>query len=122
MRFFRHRPRLGLLALFALAMQAQLSFGHTHAHSMDARAANYDHCTPASKPTCPAPGSHDHDSTCAICWTMGLVGSLVLQQSPSVSFLELPDTVPVPLRVAFGQPTIRTIHFRARAPPLALSA
>jgi len=122
MRFFRHRPKLGLLALFALAVQAQLSFGHTHAHSVDAHTASYGHCTPASKPTCPGPASHDRESTCPICWTMGLVGTLVLQEPPSISFLALPVAVPVPLRVAVGQPTIRITHFRARAPPLALSA
>jgi hypothetical protein len=127
MRFFRRRPSLGLVALLALATQGYLSFGHTHVHAhraSDAVAtpvvASGD-CSPAARPSCPQPASNDDDAACAICWTMGLVASLVLPESPRVSFQPPPNLAPGPVRVALRPADNKTVQFHARAPPLALS-
>jgi hypothetical protein len=128
MRFFRRRPNLALLALLALATQAALSFGHTHAHArsgfggLETRAITFGHCGSMAKQACPRPGSEDRDAACAICWTMGLAGSLVLHAPPSISLPAYRNETPAPLYAAVRLAADDTIHFRARAPPRALSA
>ncbi len=127
MRFFRRHPRLGLVALLALATQAYMSFGHTHMHAhrgSDAVATPVvaiGNCSSAARPPCPQPASNDNDAACVICWTMGLVASLVLPEPPSVSFQPLPNLAPGPVRVVLRPADNTTVQFNARAPPLALS-
>jgi hypothetical protein len=127
MRFFRRRPNLALLGLLALATQAALSFGHTHAHAqpgfggLETRAITLGHCGAAARQACPRPGSEDRNAACAICWTMGLAGSLVLHAPPSISLPTHLNEGPAPLHAAVRLAGNDTIQFRARAPPRPLS-
>jgi hypothetical protein len=128
MRFFRRRPRLALVALLALATQAYMSFGHTHEHAhrvsdvVAMRALGPVGCSSAAASVCGQPAPNDSDANCAICWTMALAATLVLAESPSVSFQPPPSSSPGPLRLVAGPPSNKTVQFQARAPPLALSA
>jgi hypothetical protein len=122
MHWFRSRLRLGsCIALFALALQLVLAFGHVHA---DGIAAHSSARIEASGGTPPAPASNDTsglaDDYCAICTLIHLAGALV----PA----ELPPSLPLPVVFARWRPdaaatfalSISTpASFAARAPPVA---
>ena len=103
-----------MLALFALALQLGLSFGHTH-HDI-AVAGISTLAQSASTPDT----DHDQDAhrdLCAICATMAMASTVVAAAPPS---LTVPQTVTA-LQTAFLPETIATDSrrgaFRSRAPP-----
>lgn len=110
--------RLSLLALFALALQLGLSFGHTHAGVALAGVSAL-----AGQPQASTPDTdHDQDvhrDLCAICATMAMAKTLVAAVPPS---LTMPLAVTA-LQAAFHYETIaddaRRGAFRSRAPPQA---
>ncbi len=118
MRWIRLNQRIGAwAALFALAVQITLSFGHVHAPkiALPSHAAQWQTAgggTPAN-PKHPA----DADDFCAICATIAMVASAAL-----------PETAPLPPPVAtpyaWAQNFIATLSwrqthspFQARGPP-----
>lgn len=119
MRWIRSHRRLGArLALFALAVQIVVSFGHVHLDKLASSApvislltANHDQ-TPAS------PGHHSGaGDVCAICAVIGLVASSVL---PEAAQLSPPAAAPAdwPHEFAAAPPLSDPHHsFQARAPP-----
>jgi hypothetical protein len=118
MRFFRREQRFAWLALFALAAQLVLSFGHIHVHAQQAaHAAAPGSCIAGAHAQCP---SHDDDETrCSTCWTIAIAGSLVI---PAPAALVIPaaaaETVePQPSTGTHADS--QTVHFLARAPPRA---
>jgi hypothetical protein len=112
------------LALFALALQLVLSFGHVHVDK--SRLASASAATAATaiakgdlarKPG--TPGQHNPaDDFCAICASIALAGSLVVPATPA---LDLPPTIErvwvrqADARQALGPPRL---SFQARAPPV----
>ena len=119
------REIFGRLALFALATQLVLSFGHVHLHEPHAPATaapvscDANAPTPANTP-CPA---HDDDDEqhCSICWTIAIAGSIVVAAPP---VLEVPRVTLVPPRppITVGQLSdVSTVKFQARAPPPSIS-
>src|SRR3954454_200846 len=84
-----NRSRCGLLALFALALQLYLSFGHIHAEDLGlappaevtAQAGADTHGSG------PPPTDHDEHDVCAICAALSLTASSVL---PAVAPLPVP--------------------------------
>jgi hypothetical protein len=136
MRWFRsHRLKVASLALFALACQFVLAFGHVH---LDRSIGNSNSWTiaaaagkavvaPAGKVTSadlPAsPGKRNPsglgDDYCAICASISLAGALVVPHAPTllagISFFE-------ELHWSFEAVQARSIgrfHFNARGPPTA---
>ena len=122
MRWFRTNRRFaGTLALFALALQITLSFGHIHLRDF-AGVPGVAVAQAQATATDPAndhnPG-HSADDYCLICATASLAGTLVLpsQVAPRVP-VSSADT-------SYGHfcaaPCSRIDHalFSARAPPLA---
>ena len=124
MRWFRSNIRFGSrLALFALALQIVLSFGHVHlsdltpgaATTVLAAGAGTDGPTkaPEHKPGTPV------DPGCPICALIQLASTSTPSTAPvlpaptMVGFVRL-DT-PEPVALASSPPAL----FRARAPPLA---
>jgi hypothetical protein len=114
-----NRARCGLLALFALALQLYLSFGHIHAEDLglappagviaQAGAAGHDGGS--------GPADHDDHDVCAICVTLGLTASSVVP-------VAAPLAVPVASEFAWPQDFISprlearfAASFHARAPP-----
>jgi hypothetical protein len=109
--------KLSLLALFALALQLGLSFGHIH-HDV----AEPGIAVSASLPLASTPDAdHDHQGPhrdlCAICATVAMAHSLIAATPPS---LTLPLTL-AELHTAYHPEAIasdsRRSAFRSRAPP-----
>ena len=123
MRWFRTRSRLGsCLALFALALQLALSFGHVH---LDGDAPDSGHpsvLSDAQPATALDPTNHDSpaadDDHCPICALIHLARTLVQAEAPS---LPLPgDFEQLRFEAAsdFGLAAPNDAPFQARAPPI----
>ena len=127
MRWFRANRRCGgWLALFALAIQIGLSFGHVHADDDAHRAvvpfvvALFAGNSPGAGPV-PTPADHEPHGlagdACAICAVIALAGSLLLPEPPA---LALPVGVlgaVSPDRTAALVPGDHPLWPRARSPP-----
>jgi hypothetical protein len=136
MRWFRsHRLKVASLALFALACQFVLSFGHVHldrstgntSHWAIAAAAGKAVAAPVGKVTSadlPAsPGKKNPsglgDDFCAICANISLAAALVVPNAPTLLAGILPFEQ---LHWSFGVERARSndrFHFNARGPPTA---
>jgi hypothetical protein len=123
MQFFRRRPKLGWVALLALAMQLGASFGHIHAGPVRASRAGHDATALACRtffrpaPDQPCPPSHSDDKGCPICWTMILAGSLVVHDAPTLVLPAFSAESPQPAPARTLAPSVATAAFQARAPP-----
>jgi hypothetical protein len=125
MNWFRSGGRSAAgLALFALALQMVLSFGHLHRDHLGLPPLPASDQTQVSPATAQAthPGNPDQqpasDDYCAICASMALVATAVPSLPPAL-------TVPETVRPLWPGPTsVETItldialSFHARAPPL----
>jgi hypothetical protein len=122
MRWYRsNRKFAGSLALFALALQIMLAFGHIHPRDF----AGLPGIATAKAQTAPSNSGggngtgHSTDDYCLVCATTNLVGTLLL---PDLVVLEVPVCT-----IDASYPHVYTAicrnfnHalFRARAPPLA---
>ena len=126
MDWFRSRARSGAcLALFALAVQLAVSFGHVH---LDGAAFGRSPAlergeATAVATTAPDPGSSEipalADDCCVVCALIHLAGTLVTAAAPPL---------PLPIRcgrlrlaapVAFDLTGAPLALFEARAPPIA---
>ena len=121
MRWIRMNRQLGgRLALFALALQLILSFGHIHAGDLGlagpAKANTSYAQTPASHDGTPQDQGDAHD-LCAICVTLSLSATALL---PVVAWLSLPVTYewewPADIQSAQVIFDLKS-YYRARAPP-----
>jgi hypothetical protein len=129
MRFLRRRSSPVLVVLLAFAMQATLILAQTHTHSHTYSAAGARAwaqgvvslacraiTAQCSSPTVP----HDHGGdSCPMCCQLAAAGTAVLPALPFVSLAAPPLEVLRPLRVAPLLAETATVHFQARAPPLA---
>lgn len=128
MWFFRLRPNFGHVALFALALQAGMVFGHTHAYKHPSAdnhlslAAAYGACLSAERPHCPPADHDDNGKACAICWSTYLAKSAVLYPPPSLRLPSDAIEAHLPVRSAVSSRRNDTVHFQARAPPVAVLA
>ncbi len=128
MRWFRsHRLKVASLALFALACQLVLAFGHVHIDRLAGSSSNWVIAAAAGKVAIadlPAsPGKKNPsglgDDYCAVCASISLAGALVVPDAPrltaGISFFE-------ELHWSFEAAQARSIghfHFNARGPPTA---
>jgi hypothetical protein len=128
MRWFRTNLRLGgRLALFALAVQLVLSFGHIHLEDIygNARAfaaSSASAAMPAADNSQPPPASKHSNHTddyCAICATVHLLGSSFAAQAPQLPLPFISASIVHFDRVAFVFATTRRAPFQSRAPPQA---
>lgn len=108
--------RLSLLALFALAMQIGLSFGHTHVAAWSADRTQIATNSSADG----TPDHHDADAICSICVTTAMAANGLHAVAP---------VLPLPVRFAAidfasslstDAPRLRTAAFHSRGPPLLL--
>jgi len=126
MRWFRSHARLGShVALFALALQLVLSFGHIHrkdvlgasAKSPAIAAFALDHADGA--PPLPDGSRHPHeDGYCAIYAINGLIGCAQHVAPPT---LQLPEALGKTLPPVTGEARLSGRHHiqsQARAPPI----
>lgn len=122
MRWFRTNRRFsGALALFALALQIALAFGHIHLRDFAgipgvAVAQAQDISDRSSGPN---DADHSADQYCLVCATVSLAGTLVL---PDLVAFRLPEISAATQHWYVQSASLRRIahaHFSARAPPLA---
>jgi hypothetical protein len=120
MKWLRSNARqLSLLALFALALQFGLSFGHHHRATALAATAQ-------AAPTLAAHAStpdtdHDQDTPgdlCAICATIAMADTLVDAAPPLLALPQAFVIVPVAPSRETAAPVSRRHIFQSRAPPL----
>ncbi|MGL5165022.1 MAG: DUF2946 family protein [Afipia sp.] len=106
--------RLSLLALFALALQFGLSFGHFH-NDLAVAAASASQSQASTPDT--DHDQHAHRDLCAICSTVAMTSNAVTTATPS---LPLPLTFAAYRAVLDPEsvaPDSRRGAFRSRAPP-----
>jgi Protein of unknown function (DUF2946) len=131
--FRKHLKHVSRLALFALAIQFALAFGHFHgaaAHGAEIGLTGVDYADVASHAAVeaahettqqPQPPHHDTDqhAACAICAVISLANNFVFATSP---LLDLPGAVEalyLTAHPAFAHLGTRHPAFRSRAPPVA---
>jgi DUF2946 family protein len=127
MNWFRSRSRLGAyLALFALAFQLAVSFGHVHlkriaplAAPASALAAASPSADDLTAPSNPAGREHPADDHCPICTLIHLAGALVPAETPSLPLPTIFSGLRLELAAEFDLTPSHAALFRARAPPIA---
>jgi hypothetical protein len=121
-RWLRYDRRVGSwLALFALALQLVVSFGHIHVdairtHPTVAASGSSAH---AAKQLPPQQPGEDGDDYCAICASIYLAANSFVPVAPQ---LPVPSVSRAIERFDYGAPaffTLRRLAFQSRAPPLA---
>jgi hypothetical protein len=127
MDWFRSRSKWSsYLALFALALQLVLTFGHVHLDRAAPISADRSTVVTADGANA-APGTpsdptdrHDRaDDHCSICTLIHLAGALVLAEPPSLPLPDISVRVPSEPPLAFDFPSPPRALFAARAPPTA---
>ena len=127
MRWFRSRKRAGsYLALFALAFQLAVSFGHVHlervappsvgASALAGAQPATDHLNAPSNPAGREGLADDH---CPICTLIHLAGALVPAEMPSLPLPIVVGRLRLELAAEFDLAASHAALFRARAPPIA---
>ena len=127
MSWFRSRSRLGAyLALFALAFQLAVSFGHVHLEriapvsaGVSALAAAQPSANDRNAPSKPAGHEHPADDHCPICTLIHLAGALVPAEMPSLPLPTVVGRLRLELAAEFDLTASHAALFRARAPPIA---
>ena len=129
MRWFRSRSRLGAyLALFALAFQLAISFGHVHLERMSPPSAGMGASALAgaqpsaddrNAPSKPAGREHPADDHCPICTLIHLAGALVPAEAPSLPLPTVVGRLRLEVAAEFDLTPSHAALFRARAPPIA---
>src|SRR5262249_29709939 len=127
MNWFRSRARLGAyLALFALAFQFAVSFGHVHLEHFTPPSAAMAASTLAgaqrsgddrNAPSNPAGREHPADDHCPICTLIHLAGALVPAEMPSLPLPTVFGRLRLELAAEFDLTASHAALFRARAPP-----
>ena len=127
MRWFRSRARAGAyLALFALAFQLAVSFGHVHleriappstgASALAAAQPSADDLNAASNPA----GREDvADDCCPICTLIHLASALVPAEMPLLPMPTVFGRLRLEVAAEFDLTASHAALFRARAPPIA---
>jgi len=130
MKWFRRKIRTGSrLALFALALQFGLSFGHFHFHAAQAApsfpalagvAQALDTGADAASER-QEPASHDDQRSnepCAVCAVVSMANQIAFA-APAA--LPLPDAIDLPVprtETDLARPGAAWVSFRSRAPPV----
>jgi hypothetical protein len=127
MAWFRWRSRLGAyLALFALAFQFAVSFGHVHLDHIAPTSALANTLVSEQPPINDAnapssPAGHDDlgDRLCPICTLIHLASAIVPAETPSLPLPSIFGGLRLEAAVAFDLMASQRALFQARAPPIA---
>ena len=124
MRWFRSRSRVGsYLALFALAFQLAVAFGHVHLDEIAPRSAGAAAFASIQSgvhaPSSPTGREDVADDCCPICTLIHLAGALVPAETPALPLPSMFGHVRLAAAVAFDLAAPQTALFQARAPPIA---
>jgi hypothetical protein len=125
MRWFRSRSKAGsYLALFALAFQLAVSFGHVHLERIappSVGASALAHAQPSTDDlNAPSnPAGDLADDCCPICTLIHLAGALVPAEMPSLPLPTVVGRLRLEVAAEFDLTASHAALFRARAPPIA---
>ena len=127
MSWFRSRLRSGAyLALFALAFQLAVSFGHVHLERIapvstgtSALASAQPAADDLNAPSSPAGRKDLADDCCPICTLIHLAGALVPAETPSLPLPTVFGRLRLEAAAEFDLTASHAALFRARAPPIA---
>jgi hypothetical protein len=127
MRWFRSRKRAGsYLALFALAFQLAVSFGHVHLERIappsvgaSALAGAQIPAADFNAPSNPTGREDLADDCCPICTLIHLAGTLVPAEMPLLALPTVVGRLRLELAAEFDLTASHAALFRARAPPIA---
>jgi hypothetical protein len=118
MKWFRSHIKQGArLALFALAIQFALSFGHFHGVAAEAAAAIQSGATQQQSPV-------DHDSdrqpndTCAICAVMAMANATLFATPPVLLLPQAVEFLYLATDAEFIHLNAVRVAFQPRAPPI----
>lgn len=106
---------MSLLALFALALQLGLSFGHVHTGEFalsSAQASLTNNPSPASSP--------DQDAgndVCAVCATIAMANTVVDSAPPALPLPLITHGAPIVIAAALDSERLQRLFFQSRAPP-----
>ncbi|SHN67006.1 hypothetical protein [Bradyrhizobium erythrophlei] len=117
MKWFRSNVKYGArAALFALAVQLGLSFGHFH--PIAAQAAPLIQSTQQLPP--PSQDSDRHpDDVCAICTVVALASTAMPSPPPALPIPQAFELAHPPIAATFVHPRSARTAFQSRAPPVA---
>jgi hypothetical protein len=126
MNWFRSHSRLGsYLALFALAFQLAVSFGHVHLGQvapLSAGASALASARPSSEgvnaPSSPTGHEDPADDFCPICTLIHLAGALVPAETPNLPLPSIFGQLRLEGAVDFDLTASHGVLFQARAPPI----
>jgi hypothetical protein len=119
MSWFRLRSRwASYLALFALAFQLVVSFGHVHLDSGSPTAGRVSIVAKAVIDPAGKQSPAVADDHCPICALIHLVGTLTPSAAPTLPHLAAFGRLMLPAATAFELPTFHHSPLGARAPPL----
>jgi Protein of unknown function (DUF2946) len=117
MQWVRSNIRLGArIAMFALAIQLALSFGHFHAIASQAAPSiqSAGQQSPAQNPD-----SDQHsDDVCAICAVVSLTNTAVVAAPPALPTPQAFKLARPATNITFAHPRPTRVAFQSRAPPL----
>lgn len=125
MRFFRRCSSPGFLALLACAMQLGFVLAQTHSHSDAAgqrswaRSVAASFCRTSTHRSCPTPAPANDHSNCPVCQAVSLASLSILQAPPALPSTPARVVMPRAQRVVASLHGADTVHFQARAPPIA---
>jgi len=118
MHWFRwSQGRTTYVALFALALQLLLSFGHVHLEDLALGKTTTAAAQKASESREPAGTVPDRDEGCAICAIIGLAGTPLIADAPALLFADAQHAALLPDLVAVLVSDHTRAQFQARAPP-----
>ena len=112
--FRRHITQGSKLALFALAIQMVLAFGHFHATPIQAAP---DVSVELAHAPGPANDQHPADH-CDICAVTAMAGSMLAANPPQIALPPAAASIIVAIPAAFGHLATIGVAFQPRAPPL----
>jgi hypothetical protein len=126
MSWFRSRSRFGsYLALFALAFQLAVSFGHVHVDEIappsagGAAFASTQSGDEVNAPSSPAGREDVADDCCPICTLIHFAGAMLPAETPPLPLPNMFGHLRLAAALAFGLAASQTALFQARAPPIA---
>jgi hypothetical protein len=107
-----------MLALFALALQLVVSFGHVHADEWTSQPLGIASTAHAGEAQAPA-GDTDHDDHCDICATLHALASAQIAEPPLLSIPRAFAHAATPIDKGVAAVEPRRASFQSRAPPVA---
>ena len=127
MSWFRSRSRSGAyLALFALAFQLAVSFGHVHLERIAPASVGTSalaHAQPSAAdlnaPSNPAGREDLADDCCPICTLIHFAGGMLPAETPPLPLPNVFGHLRLAAAVEFGLAASQSTLFQARAPPIA---